>query len=207
MEELFLGLTIIMIFSLLMFIYRLNLRLAHFSGQASKPKAIVDKLNGLGKHLALAGGIATLPVVALLIFAPDTVAVEWVIYLAACGLVALIAAVPMMIVALIWRTSLSPISMVTVANVLFNTVQEVLQRHWRMMTVSLIAVALLVYLLPVLQYVAYFTVWVVMGKLGLLGREVEEEGVYHFGGEYNDDDDYYAQKEEEYQHEVDLGLH
>lgn len=185
MEELILGLAIIMTFSLLMLIYQLNLRLAHYPGLSPKPKTLVNKLNNLGRNLALGGGLATLPVVVLLLLAPDTVAVEWVIYLAAFGLVALIAAVPMMIVALIWRTSLSPISMAAIVKVLFKTVQGRLQRHWRTIAFSLMAVALLVFLLPILQYIAYFAVWVVMGKLGLLGGDVEEEGGYHFGGEYN----------------------
>jgi hypothetical protein len=195
MEELFLGLAIIMTFSLLMFFYRLNLRLAHYPGQTPKQKAIVDKINGLGKYLALGGGLATLPVVVLLIFAPDTIAMEWVIYLAACGMVALITAVPMMIVALIWRTYLSPISMIAVIKVLFKTVQGMLQTHWRTLAVSLMAVTLLVLLLPVLKYVAYFSAWAVMGKLGLLngneGGYYKDDGFYTKGGSYNYSTDKY----------------
>ncbi len=195
MEELFLGFAIIMTFSLLMFIYQLNLRLAHYPGLSPKPKALVNKLNNLGRYLALSGGLATFPVVVLLLFAPDTVAVEWVIYLAAFGLVALVVAIPVMIVALIWLTSLSPVSMVTVANVLFNTVQGMLQRHWRMITFSLLTVTLLVFLLPVLQYVAYFVAWVMMGKLGLLngneGGYYKDDGFYTKGGSYNYSTDKY----------------
>ncbi len=205
MEELFLGLAIIMTFGLVLAIYRLNLRLTHYPDHPLKSWTMADKVNGLGRYLALGGGLATLPVVVLLVFAPDTVAAEWLIYLAACGIVALVMAVPMTVIALIWRTSLSPTSMLTIVKVLFKTVQSAEQRYWWMVTLCLMAVVLLVFLLPILQYIAYFAAWVAMGKLGLLGNEGEYK--YEEEGNYNDADDYYAQKEEEYQHEVDLGFH
>jgi hypothetical protein len=206
MEELFLGLAIIMTFSSLLFIHRLNLRLAHYPEEpAHQAWSMTNKINTFGKVLALAGGVATLPVVIMLLFAPDTIAMEWIIYIAASGMVALIVAVPIMLLTLIWRTSLSRLSMATITNNLFKAAQRMLQRHWRMISFSFIAVALFIILLPALKYVAYLFGWLLLGKLGLLDEENyddEDEGIgdfynyntgkwdhgYSFGGIYDHDD-------------------
>ncbi len=174
MEEIILGLAIIMTFGLVMLIYRQNLRLPHYLEQHLKSWAVADKVNDLGRYLALGGGLATLPIVVLLVFAPDTVAAEWLIYLAACGIVALVVAVPMTVIALIWRTSLSPTSMFSIIKVLVKTMKRAVQRYWWMVTLCLMAVVFLVFFLPVIQYIAYFVVWVAMGKFGLLNGNEDE---------------------------------
>ncbi len=182
------ALTIILL-TLLTAIYRLNIRLAQYA-IVGKKWEVTDKINKLGKRMVMFGGLATLPLVIILI---STINIDSEIFrniVIACyaawlaGYFALLASVPLLILALVWRVHLSNLSMATVLMAFFITIKNTLQPHWRTIALSVSAVALFVILWPVLQSLLYLGVLVLLAKAGPLFKNEKEEYEYDSGGSY-----------------------
>jgi len=210
----------IMLLTLLTATYRLNIRLAQYA-IVGKKWEVTDKINKLGKRMVMFGGLATLPLVVILILTIKSSSIESEIFRnigIVCtfawfaGCFSLIASIPVLIMALVGRVYLSDLSMVTVLLAFFKTIKNKLQPHWRIIVLSVSAMILLVVIWPLIQGLLYIGAVLLLGRIGALDGHGNNDNNDNNEWNYiNDDDDYLdinnKTDEENYQHEVDLGFH
>ena len=196
-------------------LYILNRRLAFYAVEGNAAWSRTSNMTAWAKKLVFAGAVASLPAFCMYVFAPKIFGsawVSWIVDLALLGRIGFVLVLTLLVTTLVWRTRLSPVSVIALIKHLSKTVYRKLKPHWRKLAVgSITAVFLVVAVLPNLGEVLYFAAMFLLGKFGLLdGGDEDMEGYkYEDDDYYNDNYDYYYQQrqEEEYQREVDLGFH
>jgi len=199
MEGFLFSVIIIGTFGLLMAMYRVNVRLAYYA-TPNTPWAVTDKINTVGKYLAIAGGLATLPGVILLLFSPDTTNAGFIVNITIAGGIILLLGIPVLLAALIWRTSLSQLSMTAIVKAVFQSIKYKLQPHWRLIAFSATAITLFVILWPLIQILFYLGALAFMGRLGLL------DGIDD-GAKTSSNDDFYNYLTNKFDHGDQVGMY
>ena len=164
----------ILLLAILTATYRLNSRLVQYA-IVGKKWDVTDKINKLGKRMVIFGGLATLPMVVLLL-SDITVESELFSNLAlACyiawivGYFILIVALPALLIALVGRVHLSELSMATVLMTFFKPIKNALQPYsWRKIALAVVAIMLLVVIWPLMQGLLYIGIILLLARFGAL---------------------------------------
>lgn len=158
----------IMLLAALTATYRLNLRLVRYA-TVGKLWIVTDKINSLGKYLVMLAMVGVLPIiVAITLPIKLEIGSGFFLYAGFAGYVAMIMAMPVLMLALVWRVFLSDVSMITFASIVFKALKNKLQAHWRVIVLSVSAITLLVFLWPIVQLLIYIGAFVLLARIGAL---------------------------------------
>lgn len=207
----------ILLLAILTATYRLNSCLVEYA-IVGKKWGVTDKINKLGKRMVIFGGLATLPMVVLLLSDITVESELFSNFALACyiawiaGYFILIVALPALLIALVGRVHLSELSMATVLMTFFKPIKNALQPYcWRKIALAVVAIMLLVVIWPLIQGLLYIGAVLLLVRIGALDdfdAGENDNNEWHY---INDDDDYLninnKTDEENYQREVDLGFH
>jgi hypothetical protein len=195
MEALLLATALVASFGALVGFYRANRLLAALP--AGKATVLSGKVAALmvsaGKWLTIAGGIGTLPLVALLVFAPDATGFQWVPAAGFAGCLAFALAALLLVPAglingLAHSVRIKHLAGAGARFVLYKGLSLARQKaFWLSLAVMAIAIAFLPWVIDLLTFVGYAALLVVAGKYGLINHETQENEISGVpqGGVYN----------------------
>lgn len=212
MEALLLAAALVASFCTLVGFYRANRLLAALP--ADKAAVLSGKVASLmvsaGKWLTVAGGFGTLPLVGLLVFAPNATGFHWVPAAGFAGCLAFALAALLLVPAGLINAFAHSIRIKHLAAggarfVLNKGLSLARQKaFWLSLAVTTIAVAFLPWIIDLLTFAGYAVLLIVAGRFGLLDTNDSSDDVggmfynyatgkfdhgYSFGGRYNHTDE------------------
>lgn len=193
MEAFLFAAALVASFCTLVVFYRANRLLAALP--ADKAAVVSGKVTSLmvsaGKWLTVAGGIGTLPLVALLVFAPNAPGFQWVSASGFAGCLAFVLAALLLVTAgLINGIGHSDkVKRLVVGGarfVLDKGLSLVRQKaFWISLAVITVVIAFLPWIIDLLTFVGYAWLLFIAGRLGLFINTEKEDSSHYFSREYN----------------------
>lgn len=179
MEALLLATALVASFGALVGFYRANRLLAALP--AGKATVLSGKVAALmvsaGKWLTIAGGIGTLPLVALLVFAPDATGFQWVPAAGFAGCLAFALAALLLVPAglingLAHSVRIKHLAGAGARFVLYKGLSLARQKtFWLSLAVVTVVVAFLPWIIDLLTFVGYAVLLFLAGRFGFLDYE------------------------------------
>lgn len=195
MEAFLLAAALVASFCTLVIFYRANRLLAALP--ADKAAVMSGKVTSLmvsaGKWLTVAGGIGTLPLVALLVFAPNAPGFQWVSASGFAGCLAFVLAALLLVPAGLINSINHSVQIKRLAVggarfVLDKVLNFARQKtFWISLAVITVAVTFLPWIIDLLTFVGYAALLVLAGKFGLINHKTQEDEISGApqGGVYN----------------------
>jgi hypothetical protein len=189
MEALLLATALVASFGALVGLYRANRLLAALP--AGKATVLSGKVAALmvsaGKWLTIAGGIGTLPLVALLVFAPDTTGFQWVPAAGFAGCLAFALAALLLVPAglingLAHSVRIKHLAGAGARFVLYKGLSLARQKtFWLSLAVVTVVVAFLPWIIDLLTFVGYAVLLFLAGRFGFLDYEDDDSNSLPLG--------------------------
>ncbi|WP_341325891.1 hypothetical protein [Methylotuvimicrobium sp. KM2] len=182
-------------FGTLVIFYRANRLLAALP--ADKAAVVSGKVTSLmvsaGKWLTVTGGIGTLPLVALLVFAPNasTSGFQWVFSSGFAGCLAFVLAALLLVTAGlingIGHSDKVKRLVVGGAHFVLNKGLSLARQKafWISLAVITVVIAFLPWIIDLLTFVGYAWLLFIAGRLGLFLNTEKEDSSHYFSREYN----------------------
>jgi hypothetical protein len=157
--------------------YRINSQLVYNQVEEHRGWSITDKISTVVKYMIIGGVMALLPCLSIIMFDSNVKFNDylWIINLAFSGRDCLWLALPILITSLVWRTYLSPVSVMTLFKQIVTTVVRKLKPHSKKIVLGLLGIGVLVMLIPYLNIILFFGFLYLMRDIGLLDGEKDEE--------------------------------
>ncbi|PKM36499.1 MAG: hypothetical protein CVV06_10715 [Gammaproteobacteria bacterium HGW-Gammaproteobacteria-10] len=212
MEAFLFAAALVASFGTLVIFYRANRLLAALP--ADKAAVVSGKVTSLmvsaGKWLTVAGGIGTLPLVALLVFAPNAPGFQWVFSSGFAGCLAFVLAALLLVPAglingIAHSVQVKRLAVGGARFVLDKGLSLVRQKtFWISLSVMTVVITFLPWIIDLLTFGGYAWLLFIAGKLGMLDHDHSSDEAggmfynyatgkfdhgYSFGGRYNHTDE------------------
>ncbi|WP_404360468.1 hypothetical protein [Methylotuvimicrobium sp. KM1] len=193
MEAFLVATVLVASFCTLAVFYRANRVLAALPADKAAVLSgkVVSLMVSAGKWLTVAGGIGTLPLVALLAFAPDVPGFQWVSAIGFAGCLSFVLAALLLVPAglingIAHSVQVKHLAVGGARFVLDKGLSLARQKaFWLSLAVITVVIAFLPWIIDLLTFVGYAWLLFIAGRLGLFINTEKEDSSHYFSREYN----------------------